>query len=383
MFKNIAKFLTIIVLIGLGMLILVVIGVMFSSGPKASEALPTINIEAALPMAWIVPTASLTGPIPTWTTTLDGGALELDATQEAPQLTLTSSLTLTPASPTPPSETPNPIPTWTATLKTVAFEPSATQEASQLTPTSTPTLAKASPTSPSKTPSPTPTWTATLKAVSIDPSPTSTRTPTPAKGSISGRVIVNGVPASGVNLTLENQENVNLASVQTGTDGTFQLSNLAAYPAGYSLVFAQDANPQFALDKVVSWSWIDAIPMNAGASEVLPDFEIGLSGLGAVNPAPDSIFSAAAVSAGNPLLFTWTTYNGAARYWVDLTRGEEQVLVWKSALVNGPPVAFDGLMFGGVRVKPDGYWWGVGALRPFGSYTQTVYSYLVGFSLDP
>jgi len=46
-------------------------------------------------------------------------------------------------------------------------------------------------------------------------------------------------------------------------------------------------------------------------------------------------------------------------------------------------VSFDGLLSGGVRVEPGDYWWGLGALKPLGSYTQTVYSYLIGFSFGP
>jgi hypothetical protein len=68
---------------------------------------------------------------------------------------------------------------------------------------------------------------------------------------------------------------------------------------------------------------------------------------------------------------------------VDLYQGEEQGLVWQSSLVAGAPVAFEGALLGGAPIQPGDYWWAVGAQKLLGEYTQTAYSYLVGFGLEP
>ncbi len=217
----------------------------------------------------------------------------------------------------------------------------------------------------------------------IEVTAAATVTPTPTTGSISGRAVLNGAPVMGVNLMLENQSYVTIASAQTAQDGTFTLTNLPANQDGYSLVFTQESQPQYAVDQVLSWSWIGPIPLGGGASVVLPDFEIGLAGFNHFSPAPDSSYPAASISASNPLLFDWTAYAGATSYWVDISQGEEQAWVWQSALVVGPPVVFDGILFSGAPVQPGDYWWGVGAQKPLGAYTQTIYSYLVGFGIDP
>ncbi len=208
-------------------------------------------------------------------------------------------------------------------------------------------------------------------------------TPTPSTGSISGRVVLNGAPASGVNLTLEDRGNLTIASAQSGADGSFTLSNLPVYQDGYNLVFSQEVNQQFALDQVVSWAWLGRIPVGAGVSVVLTDFEIGLAGLSLLNPAPDSSYSVSSITPGNPLLFDFSSYPGATSYWVDISRGEEKSWVWQSPLVGGPPVTFEGMLFGGAPMQPGDYWWAVGVQKPLGAYTQTVYSYLVGFGVEP
>jgi hypothetical protein len=210
-----------------------------------------------------------------------------------------------------------------------------------------------------------------------------TAMPVVTTGSIGGRVVLNGAPAVGVNLTLEDQGYTTIASAQVGAEGTFTFIDLPAYANGYNLVFSQEANPQFGIDQVVSWSWAGPIPLSGGSNVTLPDFEIGLIGFSPLNPAPDSIYSVSFIYPGSPLLFDWLGLPGMTRYWVDLYQGEEQALVWKSGLVTGPPVAFEGALLGGAPIQPGDYWWAVGAQKPFGDYTQTVYSYLVGFGLEP
>jgi hypothetical protein len=211
---------------------------------------------------------------------------------------------------------------------------------------------------------------------------TPTATP-PTTGSLIGRVLLNGVPAVGVSLRLEDRVFNVIASLQTGSDGTFTFSNIPAYADGYSLVFAQEANAQLSIDQIVSWAWIGPVPLVGGSVVQLPDFEIGYAGLAPLGPAPDSSSAVSAISQANPLLFEWSPYPGAGQYWVDLVMGEEQAPVWQSPYVQGTTAAFDGTLFGGAFVQPGDYWWAVGARKPVGAYNQTVYTYLVGFTLEP
>jgi hypothetical protein len=72
-----------------------------------------------------------------------------------------------------------------------------------------------------------------------------------------------------------------------------------------------------------------------------------------------------------------------ATYWVDLTSGEEQILVWQSDFVQDNSAAFDGALNDGTAIQPGDYWWGVGARRGFGPYTLTSYGYLSQLRVEP
>jgi hypothetical protein len=220
----------------------------------------------------------------------------------------------------------------------------------------------------------------------IEVAAAATATPTvtpPTTGSLIGRALLNGVPAAGVSLRLEDRVFNVIASLQTGSDGTFTFSNIPAYADGYSLVFSQEANAQLSIEQIVSWAWIGPVPLVGGSVVQLPDFEIGYAGLAPLSPAPDSSYAVSAISPASPLYFEWSAYPGAGQYWVDLVMGEEQAPVWQSPYVQGTTAAFDGTLFGGSIVQPGDYWWAVGARKPVGAYNQTVYTYLVGFTLEP
>jgi hypothetical protein len=135
-------------------------------------------------------------------------------------------------------------------------------------------------------------------------------------------------------------------------------------------VFHQEANPEYELEEVISWGWMGPVVVTGNATVNLPEMDIALLGLKPINPEPN-----ASLSTGVPIAFEWSAYPQANVYWVDLVKGEEMQLVWKSALLQSTSVTFDG-QAGSGDLEPGEYWWGVGAQRNLGEYMLTVYGYL-------
>lgn len=251
--------------------------------------------------------------------------------------------------------------TTTPTLSSLA----AGTSTSTLTPTETST----------STPTPTETSTST-------PTPTETLIPTPAPGQITGRILLAGSPVGGVTLKLEDQAFNPIAETSVGVDGVYTFPDLAASSEGYTLLFAQEWNPQYGMDQVISWGWLGPVAVENGAVVELPDLDISLLGFGQTSPAPNASFSAGAISSGNPIVFEWTAYPEATAYWVDLAQEEGQAPVW-SAASQTTSLAFDGTLDDGAQIQPGEYWWGVGARRDLGSYTLVVYGYLPVLTIKP
>lgn len=264
-----------------------------------------------------------------------------------------------------PSPTPTLIPTNTPADTTVIYPTPTPSPESTDTPTPTPL--------PTTTDSP-PTPTAT-------PSPTATPLP---PGRITGRLLLNGTPAgSNVNVRLEDQHYNLIAETTTGTDGVYVFRDLEPSGEGYNVIFAREWNTGYAIDQVVSWGWVGPVAVDDGSVIEVPDFEISLQGFEQINPKPNTVFSAAALSPESPIVFEWTTYPQAMAYWVDLAHGEEQEIIWQSSRVQATFLAFDGKIENGTQIQPGEYWWGVGARRPLGPYMLTIYGYLPVFMIDP
>ena len=283
------------------------------------------------------------------------------------------------------TSTPTPVILAMATpLPTDALSPSlaaASVPSSPPTDTPSPTDKPAPANTQAGTPTPTDTPTSTPS-----PAPTDTPTPTPTllpPGRITGRLLLDGAPVSqGVKLKLENRSYKVVAETTVGADGLYAFTDLEPSSKGYNVLFAQEWNAQYGMDQVVSWGWLGPVSVENGTVVELPDFDVSLLGFGQVNPEPDATFSAAAISPENPILFEWTAYPQAVKYWVDLVRGEEQELVWQS-LIQSTSLAFDGTVGSRAHIQPGEYWWGVGARRELGPYKLTVYGYLPGLRIEP
>lgn len=240
----------------------------------------------------------------------------------------------------------------------------------------------------STTNSPIPTPTSGLNTLvvstpTLTPTPTVSVTPAPnGPGAITGRVLLNGAPAGGVKIKLEDQAQKTIAETASGGDGRYSFSNLAASGSGYNVVFAQEWNPHFNLEQVVSWAWLGPVAVQNGASAQLPDVDVSLLGFEPGKPAANATFSAASISPSNPIKFEWSAYPQATKYWVDLAHGQNQNVIWQ-AVAQGTSLDFNGKLSNGAQIQPGDYWWGVGARRDLGGYKLTVYGYLPVFVVLP
>lgn len=215
--------------------------------------------------------------------------------------------------------------------------------------------------------------------------PTSLGTPSPVavSGSIRGRVLLDGAPAGGITIRLEDQNLNTIAETIAGNDGTYTFSNLEATDAGYNLVFSREWNTQYNLGQVISWGWVGLVPLADEASVQIPDFDISLLGFQPTAPVPKTSISAASVSPSSPVQFEWAAYPEATKYWVDLVYGQEQTIVWQSSGVKSTSISFEGTLSNNTKIQPGEYRWGVGAQRDLGPYTLTVYGYLPALSIVP
>lgn len=236
----------------------------------------------------------------------------------------------------------------------------------------------------------TPRTTATSTPVSTTPStPVSTTTAptaataTPGLGRLSGRLLIDGAPAnSGLTLFLEDSTANPIAEADVSAGGQYTFDGLALSDAGYTVVFAQEGNPQLDIDQVISWGWLGPIPIQNEAVINLPDFDIALQGFGQTSPAPNASFSAAELSA-EPIVFKWDGYPQASDYWLDLAEEKTEQIIWQATVEGGTTLSFNGKIDGGGSIQPGEYWWGVGARRQLGTYPLIVYGYLPVLQIEP
>lgn len=317
-------------------------------------------------------------PVETPTTTPISSEAVVNAEPTATSPPANQPATATPLVTPSPTNTPQPGATQTPTPRPTATPTSTPQPTATFTPradaTATPTPEPGSTNTATPTDTPTPTNT---------PSPTATATDQPQAGQIRGRILVDGQPASGVRLQLENQDYNVVNQTTTGGEGRYQFTDLAASSAGYNVLFTLEANSQYQVDQVVNWGWLGPVAVSDGDTIELADFDISLRGLKLTNPSPNATFSAGDISPVNPVEFKWDSYAQANAYWVDLSFGEAMALVWQSSLVDGTSVEFDGRLSNGSQIEAGNYWWGVGVERDLGDYTLTVYGYSPPLKIRP
>jgi hypothetical protein len=182
--------------------------------------------------------------------------------------------------------------------------------------------------------------------------------------------------AEGVVLYLQTQAYTTVQHTTVGAGGEYAFTSVPASSDGYDVTFAQDWNEAYQRDTIATWAWLGPISVQDGAQLRLPDLEISLLGMQPVTPAFAKQISQQAISAQQPISFTWSAYPQADAYWMDISRESDNQTVWQSPLVHGTSADWSGQTSTGAPAGPGTYWWSVGVRRDIAPYTLIAYSYL-------
>jgi hypothetical protein len=209
-------------------------------------------------------------------------------------------------------------------------------------------------------------------------------TPTAQPPGISGRLLLDGLAAEpGVVLVLEDQALNTVREITVGPDGRYHFEDLPPTDEGYNVAFSWERNQTYGLDEVVAWGRIGPVTYAAQEAVLLPDLDIGLSGLEHIQPEPDISLSRSSISVVAPLTFVWDFHPTAARYWVDILAGPSLERIWRSPFTLPTSTDFDGHLESGGRIEPGAYWWAIGGQSTRQGYQLTVYSHLAGLRITP
>jgi len=237
---------------------------------------------------------------------------------------------------------------------------------------------------PSGTLAATPTITPTFMPGTLQPTNTSTFTPiptasatlSPGESGISGRVVLNGSPVSGVSVSFRDDQPAR--SSLTDTQGRYWFTTYAI-GVDFLLAFEQSVNTSYTSVATVASTVLLYGYLPAGSSVIiLPDLEIGLvlngQSFEPTTPIDGASYNSAVISSANPLQFTWTTYNQADFYYVELYSSDSDVLLWGSENTTSTSVMFNGTLDDGTHISAGTYKWYVAANRAINDYTLTVYT---------
>ena len=289
----------------------------------------------------------------------------------------------------PPTRTPRTSYTPFATRLTL--EPEANEQVSTQEPTPAGPTISPDPRTPSPTPTPDipypgvqPTPTTALLPGTPSPTPTSTSSPTfsptatLAQGEIgiSGRVVLNGVPVSGVNVTFRDDQPPR--SAVTDSLGRYWFTTYAI-GIDFLLSFEQATNLQYSPGTpVASTAILYGYLPSSNTVITLPDLEISLIIAGQsfepTIPIDGATFSAVNITSSNPLQFVWTTYNQSEYYYVELFTATSDELLWGSEDLTSTNVMFAGILDDATQITAGTYNWYVTANRQLNGYMLTIYT---------
>ena len=277
----------------------------------------------------------------------------------ATRLTLEASATQPLPSPTVYAASPTPTPTG-------AYTPLPTAS-----PTVTPTLGAG-------TPSPTPPIIAT-------PIPSATATLAAGEYALTGQVLLNGTPLAG--LTLSFVDDQPARNAVTNAEGRYWFTTYAL-GADFTILFEQSANPQLpASNQRASIAILQGVIPSGSQVISLPNMELSLVIEGQtfelLTPANEAAYSAAVITAANQIQFSWSTYNQADLYYVELEDNDTDEIVWSSDDTTDTYVMFDGTLDNSTHITQGIYTWMAAASRPLTSYRLTVYAQPRSLVMNP
>jgi hypothetical protein len=287
--------------------------------------------------------------------------------------------TLSPTGTPQPTDTRIYIPSYTPFVTRLPTEPLPTTPVAYPPPALETPTSLASPvlsqTASADTPGPSLTLTSTATNT---PALTPSITPTlePGQFGISGRVVQNGTPLSGVTVSfIDDQPS---RSAVTAADGQYWFTTLAI-GASFTLSFNLDENLQLSPSaQLASTAFLQGFLPGSSPVINLPDLEISLlldgHSFEPLSPLDGAGFDRDVIAPPNPIQFTWTTYNFADYYFVELRTSEKDEVLWTSPRTTSTNVMFDGELDDGTHIPADTYAWFVIASRPAGIYRLTVYT---------
>jgi hypothetical protein len=318
---------------------------------------------AGLPFIPPTATSSLTAPVPTLTDT----SLPI-----VPTPTRQTSYTPQAAFRTPSPYVPTQItPSSTVTLPSTprsTFTPTRTQRVVQ-------TATQPIPYPPPLTPSPASTHPPATSSPTIQPSATATLSQ--GEYGVTGRILQNGTPVPRV--VVEFADDTAPRQSSTNTSGDYWFITLAP-GTDYTLTFYQADNPSLTpASEVTSLAWLKGTLSSTHDIIDLPDMEISINLSGnlfeLLSPEDQASISAAAISASNPIQFSWSSYNQQnISYHIELGPDGSDTPIWSSTQLTSNNLMWNGTLDDGSHITQGTYWWRVAVTQSLGNDVLVVFT---------
>ncbi len=255
----------------------------------------------------------------------------------------------------------------------------------------TPSATLASPTAPQPTPSGTSVVTGTPPSGTVSPSPTRSTSPTATATlsageiGVTGRVIQNGTPKPNVLVSFADDAAPRQALTNAG--GHYSFITLAP-GTNFTLTFKQSDNPGLTpITEIASLGWIEGT-LPAGVNPIdIPDLEVSINLNGSLfellTPGDGAPYSASAISASNPLQFSWSQYGQGGSYSVELGPNGINQPTWVSNQLASTSAMWNGTLTDGTHIAAGNYWWRVAVTKSLGNYILVIYTQQFDLTFNP
>jgi hypothetical protein len=224
--------------------------------------------------------------------------------------------------------------------------------------------------------------TTTLAYTQIPPSaaattsPTATGTRSPGEYGVTGRVLQNGTPLA--NVMVRFADDVTPRQAITNPGGHYWFITLAP-GTNFTLTFDQSDNPRLTpTPEIASLVWVEGtLPTGVDIIDI-PDFEVSVNLNGMTfqlqTPIDGSSYSAAAISASNPLQFTWSLYSQGVTYKAQLGPNGSDKPIWSSSQLASTNLMWNGTLDDGTHIPQGSFWWRISVTKSLANYTLIVFT---------
>jgi hypothetical protein len=215
--------------------------------------------------------------------------------------------------------------------------------------------------------------------------PAATGTLSAGEHGVTGRVLQNGTAVA--NVVVEFADDVAQRQATTNPGGHYWFVTLAP-GTNFTLKFNQFDNLGLTpTAEVASLAMIEGT-LSTGATVIdLPDFEVSINLNGMLfnlqTPADGITYSAAAISASNPIQFNWSLYNQGGSYKVQLGLNGSDVPVWSSSQLASTSYMWNGTLDDGAHITQGSYWWRVSVTKSLANYILVVCTQQFDIQFNP